>query len=101
VWRTNQAAGGCHLRRPPPIGDLVESVRAGLRPARVLGEAMKLVGHKTRSMLDRYNIIDTRDLRAAAERLQGVAGNLEIVPRSRRAAVVGLASRRARTTDHQ
>lgn len=72
------------------------AVRNMLRVGISEGEAMKLVGHKTRSMLDRYNIIDSRNLRAAAERLSGIAGS--VTPRSQlsRGAVVGLTSRKTR-----
>lgn len=60
-------------------------VRSGVAEAVV----MRVLGHRTRSMLDRYNIVSERDLREAAQRVEAGAGAGE-----RRADVVAITAAR-------
>jgi len=70
AWKVACRAAGCPGRMPHDLRRT--AIRNFVRSGTSENVAMKLSGHKTRSVFDRYNITSPTDLRDAAKRLDDV-----------------------------
>lgn len=77
AWKTACRKAGCPGRIPHDLRRT--AIRSFVRSGTSENVAMKLSGHKTRSVFDRYDIVSGDDLRSAAQRLDDVAEGYEKV----------------------
>jgi hypothetical protein len=83
----SHTSGRCRRRFPEPDGfglkvhDLRRSAVRNLRLAGVAeNEAMKISGHKTRAVFDRYNIVSTEDVQAAMRKREALSTGANVQP---------------------
>lgn len=72
AWKVACRAAGCPGRIPHDLRRT--AIRNFVRSGTSENVAMKLSGHKTRSVFDRYDIVSGEDLREAARELNIAAG---------------------------